>query len=357
MMKQLQKLPRWLRLGLTFPILFLNGFLLALLINYLQPFFGFIIIASIIAFLLELLVQLLEQKGVKRQIAIASVLTFAIIGLIIIGLVLVPLMVQQFGELVRNAPEFIEKTESFLTSKIPLFERFNIDIDYLIQEITRRISSGLQVIGSRTLSIVLSAITSIANILIIIVLTIFLLIAGKKFWRGILSWIPSPWHEKVPQYLTKTFKDYFFVRLIVVGISSVMRLIVFFLLGVPYAILFAFSIGIAGFIPFFAGVITIFGVIVLLFQSVSLAVWFYVSATIIDQLTDNILAPRLMGNAIGLNPIWLLISLFIGGKVAGLLGIFLAVPLASVIKQLFEDWRAEEGGRKKDEVGMIKDEG
>jgi hypothetical protein len=60
---------------------------------------------------------------------------------------------------------------------------------------------------------------------------------------------------------------------------------------------------------------------------------------IIDLLTDNVLAPRLMGELIGLNPVWIFIALFIGAKIGGVLGLLLAIPIASVTKQIIDDLR------------------
>lgn len=340
MIETFKKFPRWVRLSLTFPLLFFNGFLLAFILNYLQPFFSFLIIATILAFLLELLIKLLEQKGVKRGMAIASVLLFALFIFSVIGLILAPLMVQQLTDLINNVPQWIDETNKFLRSKLYLFDKLPLDIDSLIQQATEQLSSVFKNIGGQTLNIIVGTITSVFNSLLVLILTIFLLVAGDQFWEGIFSWIPSPWRENVPKYLEQTFKDYFFTRLILGGISSVVRLIIFIILGVPYAMLFAFGIGIAGLIPFVGGVVTIFGAIILFFNSPSLALWFFITAIIIDQITDNVFAPRLMGNAIGLNPIWLLISLFIGVKLGGLLGVFLAVPLASVIKKIIDDLRS-----------------
>ncbi len=339
MWEKISNLPRWLKLAFTFPLLALNGVLLALLINYLQPLVSFLIIASIIAFLLELVIELLVQNGSKRSIAITLVLVSAFVITLVFLVILVPVLVEQLEELIINAPKWIDQANDFVISQLPLFEKFNINIESFIQEITERLTFILKTLGNQTINIVVGTITSVFNVLFIFILTIFLLIGGEKFWQGIFSWIPQPWSEKVPQYLRKTFKDYFFSRLILAGISSIVRAIIFALLGVPSAILFAFGIGIGSLIPFAAAVVTLFGTVLLLFKSLKLAILFLVICTIIDQITDNVIAPRLMGELIGLNPIWLIISLFIGAKLGGILGLFLAVPLASVIKKIIDDLR------------------
>ncbi|BAQ65467.1 AI-2E family transporter [Geminocystis sp. NIES-3709] len=341
MLEKLGQIPRWLRLVFVFPLLCLNGFLLTLLINYFQPLISFLIIASILAFLLELLIKLLVQKGIRRSLAITFVLFITIFLLVTTSFILLPILTQQLEELLISAPKWIDQANQYLLSELPIFNKFSsINIDSIVQQITGKISEIIKTVGGQTVNILFTTINSVFNVLFIFILTIFLLSGGDKFWVGIFSWFPEPWHEKIPNYLSQTFKDYFFSRLILVSIASVIRGLIFMLLGVPYAILFAFGIGIASLVPILGGVVTLFGTLLLIFKSGQLALFFFISATIIDQLTDNVVAPRFMGELIGLNPVWLIISLFIGAKLGGLLGIFLAVPLASVIKKIIDDLRS-----------------
>jgi predicted PurR-regulated permease PerM len=343
--KLLNNLPNWLRLTLLFPLLFLNGFLLALLIDYLQPLVNFVIIAAILAFLLELAIKLLQQRGMKRGLAIATILSLTFLIVIIIGAILIPLLEFQLNQLIDSGPQWIYEATRKLRdfSELPIFRRLPIDINSIVAEAAQQLSNALKSIGTQTLTILVGTLASAVNGLLILILTIFLLIGGDTFWQGIFSWLPDPWGIRIQEYLHHTFKDYFFSKLILAVLSSVVRLIVFLLCGIPYATLFAFTIGIAGLIPFFAGIVILFGAILIGLKSVELAIIFLVSALIIDQLTDNVVAPRLIGQTIGLNPVWLLISLFIGAKVGGVLGLFLAVPLASVIKRLINDLRSEFG--------------
>ncbi|MGI0481518.1 AI-2E family transporter [Geminocystis sp. CENA526] len=340
MLEKLGEIPRWLRLCFVFPLFCLNGFLLTLLIDYFQPLISFLIIASILAFLLELLIELLVQKGIKRPFAIVIVLLSALFVLITITFILVPILSQQLEELLISAPKWIDQANKYLLSEITIFDKLSINIDSIIQQITNKISSIIKTVGGQTVSILFTTINSVLNVLLILILTVFLLVGGEQFWLGIFSWFPEPWHEKIPNYLSQTFKDYFFSRLILVGVASIVRGVIFVLLGVPYAILFAFGIGIASLVPLLGGVVTLLGTFLLIFKSGQLALLFFITATLIDQITDNVVAPRVMGELIGLNPVWLIISLVIGAKIGGLLGIFLAVPLASVIKKIVDDFRS-----------------
>ncbi|MFM6225410.1 MAG: AI-2E family transporter, partial [Dolichospermum sp.] len=59
----------------------------------------------------------------------------------------------------------------------------------------------------------------------------------------------------------------------------------------------------------------------------------------IDQINSNIVAPRILGNLTGLNPVWVVISLLIGAKLGGVVGLLVAIPLASFIKDIADNWR------------------
>jgi predicted PurR-regulated permease PerM len=62
-------------------------------------------------------------------------------------------------------------------------------------------------------------------------------------------------------------------------------------------------------------------------------------ATVIDQIVENGVAPRLMGHLTGLHPVWVVMAILVGGKIAGLLGVVLAVPIASTVKETLEIYK------------------
>ena len=107
----------------------------------------------------------------------------------------------------------------------------------------------------------------------------------------------------------------------------------FFFLKVPFGLSFAIFIGASELIPFIGaslgiGLVTI----VIMLKNFGLGISVLIASIVIQQVKDNLLAPRLMGEFIGLNPIGILICLLIGGQIAGLLGVIVAVPIAGTIK-------------------------
>jgi predicted PurR-regulated permease PerM len=108
---------------------------------------------------------------------------------------------------------------------------------------------------------------------------------------------------------------------------------VFIILKVPYALLFALLIGIAELIPFIGAALGIGSVFLLvMLQDFWLSWWVGLAAGLLQQIRDNLIAPKMMGDFTGLNPIWIFVALLLGLKIAGVLGVFIAVPVAGTVK-------------------------
>jgi predicted PurR-regulated permease PerM len=112
---------------------------------------------------------------------------------------------------------------------------------------------------------------------------------------------------------------------------------IFVVLNVPFALLFALLIGVAELIPFIGATLGIGTVTILvMFQNWLLGLQIAFAAILMQQIKDNVLAPRLMGNFTGLNPIWIFIAILTGAEIAGFLGAIVAVPLAGTIKNTID---------------------
>lgn len=88
--------------------------------------------------------------------------------------------------------------------------------------------------------------------------------------------------------------------------------------------------------------------VLLAFQDIWLSLKVVLVSLIVQQVKDRVIAPRLMGELIGLNPVWILIALLVGAQLGGILGVIVAIPLSSVVKSLYEiarsaDLAAEDG--------------
>ncbi len=355
MIELFKQLPRWLRLSLVFPLLCLNGWLLFQLFSYLEPLVSIFVTASLLAFVLDVPIKLLQRRGVNRSGSIAIVFLIALLILSVLGLILIPQIVEQLSSLINSLPQWIESgTEQIQNlEKWDKTQKYAIYIEQSITQLSERLTNVLQTLSTQLLSFVLGTINSILNILFVLVLTVFLVLYGEQIWEGIFSWIPSPWNLKLRTIIRQTFETYFAGQTILAGILSLAQIFVFVILKVDYALLFGVAIGLTTLIPF-ASAFTIIGISTLLmFQDFWLGLKVLTLTIIVGQINDNVIAPRLMGGMIGLNPVWIILSLFIGGKVAGILGLLIAVPIASVLKSTIDIIRSQQ--REKEPVVFLEE--
>ncbi|MGH2415182.1 MAG: AI-2E family transporter [Microcystaceae cyanobacterium] len=312
-----------------------------MLIGYLQPLFSILITATLFSFVLDFPIRLLQNRGMPRGWAVAEILILALIIVSLLGFILIPLIVQQLSDLVASLPEwFASGSEQFQNmQKWAITQKFPPGLHEVFTQTAAKFSNTLEVLTSNLLNFVLGAIGSIFNIFLELVLTIFLVIYGERAWNGVFSWLPSPWNKRLRKSIKQTFESYFAGQSILAAIVGIAQIVVFVFLGVPYAVLFGFSIGVTTLIPYASAFTIILVSLLVALQNFGLGLKVLIAAIAIVQINDNFIAPRLMGKMIGINPVWLILSLFIGGKLGGILGLLLAVPVASVIKNTAETLR------------------
>lgn len=341
MLLSLNQLPREVRWGLFFPVVFLNLWLLLLLVDYLEPLVGILVAASLLAFLLDYPIRFLQWLGVPRGWAIAGVLLLALFLLGGAGLLLGPQILSQANELVTQFPTWIESGQQQLQvlADWTIAQQWSIDLSGLVTQLGDRLSTVLRSLSSQLVSLILSTINSIVNIFLTLIFAIFLVVYGGRLWDGLYSWLPGDWGRQIRQIFRRNFQNYIAGQVTLASLYGILLTTAFVFLQVPLALLFGLGIGVLSLIPF-GGSVGILGVSLLtMLQNFWLGVRVILVCTILGQINDNLIGPRLVGGITGLNPVWLLISLFLGVKIGGILGVLVAVPLAEVIKNLAETIR------------------
>lgn len=334
MFQSIARLPRFIILGLTFPLIFLNGWLLLILAQELQPLLTILITATLIAFLLDYPIRFLKDRGMNRGVAVAIVLLVFLFVLGVLGVFLVPLILRQANELLIRLPDWIKSGQQQLKTleSWAIAQQLPIDLSTAFNQIVARFTSSLRSFTSQAFSIVFGAIGSVVNIFLTLVFTIFLVLRGESLWGGILGWLPSRWNDQIRQALPMNFERYIAGQATMAAIISLSQTTALLILGIPLAQLFGVGIGVASLVPF-GGTTTILIVSLLLaLQNFWLGVKVLIVAVIVNQVIENILAPRILGELTGLNPVWMLVSLDLGVKLGGFLGLVVAVPIASFIK-------------------------
>ncbi|XGV96881.1 MAG: AI-2E family transporter [Leptolyngbya sp. BL-A-14] len=339
---------QWLKTRLALPLIVLNGWVLLQLVEYFEPLFTIFILSAVLAYVLNYPVQFLFERGIKRGYAVLIVLVISLIVLITLGVTLFPTVVTQLTEIVTLLPDwltaFSQKLETF--QAWALSRRLPINLTRLISQLPDRLPNEVQALADQTLTLTLDAIGSLSEALLVVVLTLYLLLDGRRIWDGVFRWVPLKYRDRMGQQLESNFHRYFIGQATMGLIMGTALTIAFFLLQVPYSLLLGLLVGLMTLIPF--GDVLSFGLISVLVasQDLGLGVKTLVTAAVIDQLVDQGIAPRVLGGFTGLKPIWVIISLLIGTKIAGLPGLLTAVPVAGFIQDVLDDLNLPEGNER-----------
>ena len=334
--------PAWLRLGLVLPLLGVNVYVLKRVLVQFAPFPGLFLTAALIAFLLDLPCRWLTRRGLSRSLAIAAVVLLTIGLLTFAAVELVPLLIEQLSQLISASPSLLAGAEQWIDRGQLWAVDHGLPADFadLSSDLVSQFSRIATQLSQRLLGLLGATVGTTINVVIVLVLAVFLLLGADPITEGLARWLPDRWRELVQTTLERTFRGYFAGQVVLALILSGGQLFVFTALQIPYGVLFAVLIGFTTLIPYASALSIVVVSAILAVQDPRTALELLIAAIVVGQIVDQVIQPRLMGSIVGLQPAWLLIALPIGARVGAifglgdLLGLLLAVPVASCIKTL-----------------------
>ncbi|MDY6898570.1 MAG: AI-2E family transporter [Cyanobacteriota bacterium] len=329
--------------GLSAPIIALNIGLLSVIFDYFRRPLTILSIAAILAFLLNYPVRFLERGRISRQWAVTIVLLLTLVLLILIGITLVPLVINQTIQLTDKIPDWLSSFQDQLEQLQGIAKRRRlplIDFEILTKQINASIENLLKDLPLGAVGFAGTLVSTLVDTILVIVLAFYMLLYGDKVWYGLVNLLPHKIRLPLSQSLRLNF-HYFFLSQFLLAMFMVASLTpIFLVIGIPFAFLFAVVIGISQLIPFIGATLGIgFVTILLLLQNWWLATQLAFFSILMQQIKDNLIAPKLLGNFTGLNPIWIFVVILVGFEIAGLLGTLVAIPIAGTIKGTFDAMR------------------
>lgn len=323
-----------LLIALAAPLLVLNAWAIFAIADYFHSLIVILAGASLIAFLLNYPVSFLEQRGGGRERSAIIVFLLALSVLLALGVTLFPIALQQAQQLVARLPEWIDSGRQQI---ILLNERLEnagapFNFDAVVGQVTDRLKSQLQTITREVLNVAVFTVTSLLDFLLTLVLAFYLLQHGDELWHSLIEWLPANVRQPFSQTLRLSFQNFFLGQLIMATCLGVTLTLVFVLLRVPFGLLFGLTIGTMALVPF-GGTVGIWLVILLIaLRDIGLALKVLGACLVVQQILENLVAPRILGSVTGLNPVWVFIAILTGARVGGLFGVIVAVPTAVVLK-------------------------
>ena len=325
---------RFLKFIITIIILIAVGWVLMAISSTLT----IIIIAALIAYILDPLATYLEYRGLSRTQA--TVVVFIGISSIIIAMIsfIIPPLVNELVTIERAVASgetvvFFENLENFIQQNIPFMSMDDINLHETIKTLISQLSSSI-------FSIIGSMVSIVTTIIIIPFAVFFLLKDGPHIKKAFISLMPNRQFEMVLNILYKMdnqIGDYLrgqFFDALIIGILATTAL---WILDVQYFIIIGIFAGLSNMIPYvgpLAGAVAAISVVLLNNGSGQQLILVTLSFILI-QLMDNVLVqPLVVARTVNLHPLIIIFAVIIGGQFFGILGMLLAVPATGIIKVL-----------------------
>ncbi|MEK7115165.1 MAG: AI-2E family transporter [Patescibacteria group bacterium] len=292
-----------------------------------------LLLAIVISTAIDAPVTWLEKKKIPRILGTLAIFLIMFVILAAIVYAIVPLALSEFTNFLVNAKEFSNPIVDYFKAS-----DFFDNIDKNLNQLTDTLISGnvslLQLAGHFIGGVFLA--------ISVLVLSFYLTVGKDGVEKFLTATLPSAYEDYVLDlyHRTKSKIGRWLKGQIV--LSLVVGVVVFiglWLLGVNYSLLIGILAGIFELIPF-VGPIFSGATAILLASSESLSTAFYVFILfiVVQQIENHVMVPAVMRFTTALNPVVVLIAILLGGKVLGLVGLILAVPVAVFVQELVEDW-------------------
>ena len=294
-----------------------------------------------------------EKKNTKLRVLgiIVSLLIF--IGIICLTMFLViPEIINTFNIFKENIPAAFAKCQEWLAdmmSNYPdIFEKirsYTPDWQAIDTDITNVIKNAAAGIIGGSIRFIIGLFSGVFNFFMGLVFAIYMLMQKETLVRQLKKLVNACVSESkaskllyIGKITNNTFKKFFggqFVEAVLLGTLCFIGMQIF---RMPYALTISVLIGVTALIPVFGAFFgTAIGAILILAVNPMQALWFVVFIIVLQQIDGNLIYPKIVGDSVGLPGIWVMLAVLLGGNSLGIIGMLVAVPIASVIYKLIQE--------------------
>ncbi len=325
------------------------------LFQVLAPFF----IGLLIAYILYLPCRKVEEfykkaksKWIRKKARTFSVITVYLITLLLIILLftwIIPPIIDSVIDLANNFHTYYDMAISAINN-LPEDNFFKTDIMTGIMNAIQNIDIK-EILNVEALTQYLQGAVSFANgivnTFVAIIVSIYLLISRRsiiQFFKKLAGVTFKPQvYRNMDKYFNRSNQIFFkflagqFIDAIVVGILTSIAMSI---MGVKYAPLLGFMIGLFNMIPYIGAIIAVIiaGIITFFTGGIEQTIWMLIVVIILQQVDANIINPKIVGNSLKINPLLVIFAVTVGGAYFGMLGIFLSVPISAIIKVSLDEY-------------------
>ncbi|EAR50392.1 Lipocalin-related protein and Bos/Can/Equ allergen [Oceanicola granulosus HTCC2516] len=290
------------------------------------------------AYILDPVADRLERLGMRRLFAVITITVLAILVFVLLVLLVVPTLVRQLTQLIETAPELFIRLRDWLAARFPDL----VDEGSTIRQQLASIGETIAARGGEMLSAALSSALSFVNVLVLLVIvpvvTFYLLLDWDRMVARIDTLLPrehAPTIRRLASEIDETLSSFIRGQGLVMLIQGTFYAVSLMLVGLQFGVVVGAFAGLVTFIPYVGAIVGgALAIGLALFQfwgewhMIALVAAIFFGGQFLE---GNILTPLLVGDSVGLHPVWLLLALAIFGAIFGFVGLLVAVPVAAML--------------------------
>ena len=292
----------------------------------------------------------IKRKKIKRVCSILLTLAFCGVVILIVVFAVVPEIVKTVESIISNLPSIGRQIEDLMHTIGSYSQRFEeavgssqLNPTQILDEIAAYIQSHMSNLGTSVISFVADTVGTIVGLVIGFVFSIYILASKEKLVRQLrmilFAYLKKERAQKIWDIIllaNHTFQRFISGQCLEACILGCMFFVSMSIFRMPYAVLISVVIGVLALIPIFGAFIgCAVGFLLIVFLNPLQAVWFLVLFIVLQQIEGHCIYPFVIGTSVGLPSIWVLLAVVVGGKLFGVAGMLVFIPLCSVLYALF----------------------
>ncbi len=298
-----------------------------------------IFISVIVALIANPAVDKMQKRKIPRVAGAAVLFLAAFIIMGLLAYIVAPPLAKEVTQLTSQFPAHLEQIN--LDDPVLQNQSFNYLNSEPFQNVLIEASKFLKNVTSNFVSVILGLLGGFLSAILILVISFYFIVEERGIEKFVETVIPYNLRPRVLKIIRKTeskLGKWFVGQLFLGFIVGLLSFIGLSILGVPYALVLAIIAGVMELIPYIGPILASIPAILIAFTvSPLLALLTLILYFLIQQFENYLIVPKVMERSVGLHPVIIIIAMLIGGQLAGILGIILAIPVTTIVSIILED--------------------
>ena len=300
-----------------------------------------VFIAFILAAAIEPMLKFLQRFKLPKSLSLAITYALALGALALMAFIVFPPLVHQVELFVRNLTNLTSRAVEVVAGS----GVNEAEIQQYTQRLLDFVFGRAEQISNSVLQVGLGVLSGVTSVVTIVVISFYIVAQKSELYDGLIYLMPKKSYEQVRLILPKVERKlglWLRGQLLLGLLIGVLTWIGLTILQIDYALPLAIIAGILELVPLIGPILAaIPSIIIGLTISPAMAVAVTLLYLIVQQLESNLIVPKVMERAVGLNPLLIIIALLAGGSLMGIMGAIIAVPVAVVVSAILEEVRSD----------------